>query len=117
MFGAHIDPPPPPGPLKVVATAWPSAYRDDEAYFRCRVWDARADSAPFYVWASRHLLSGAPGGIIEALAAGAPEAQEILARALAGREEVEFNQTTIDPQILFEALGRISAPTSETPAT
>ncbi len=89
---------------RVIATAWPSHYREDEAYFRCRVWDPVADTAPFYMWGPRRLLSADQQVILAALVAAKPEAQKIFERAAYVHEAVEFNQDIVDPMTLEAAL-------------
>ena len=104
FFSSQTKTPAPKPAPRVIATAWPAQYKDDEAYFRCRLWDSKADTEPFYMWAPRRLLSADPRVIIETLAAAKPEAFDILERAMNIREEVEFNQDVVDPAVLEAAL-------------
>ncbi len=91
-------------PARVIATAWPAQYKDDEAYFRCRVWDPKADTEPFYMWGPRRLLFGEKQLIMAAMIAAKPEVEDILGHAAMVHEPVEFNQDIVDQMAIEAAL-------------
>ena len=106
---------PAPAPARVIATAWPAQYKDDEAYFRCRVWDPKADSEPFYMWGPRRLLFGDKQVIMAAMIAAKPEVEDILGHAALIHEPVEFNQDLVDQLALEAALHAAQNPPEPAP--
>jgi hypothetical protein len=90
--------------MKVIVTAWPSRTVGDLTLFRSRVWDAHADSAPFYVWADRHLLSSGLVVALATLAAADETTFDILEGAAMRHGAVEFNQAEVSQADLCQAL-------------